>query len=961
MIGQKAVAGFQGMECPAGLLFAPVPLNRYSCPMTKSLYLIDCMALIYRAHFALIKSPIFTSSGLNTSALYGFTNALLDLLEQQKPELLAIATDTPEPTARHIAFPAYKAQREDMPEDIASALPHIDRLAAALGIPLLRYPGFEADDIIGTVAVAHASPELQVVMVTPDKDFAQLVRPHVSIYRPGRMGKDAEILGVEEVKKHWEVPEPIRVADVLGLWGDASDNIPGVPGFGEKTAKKLISQYGSIEGIYAHIDEIKGKQREKLEEFKDQAFLCRQLATIDTKVPVKESVEDLHVKPRQDEELKKLLVEFEFNSIGRRIYGPDFKAGRGSAPPKKTSPAQGELFAMDAPAPEPATSAHLRTIADVPHEYLLVDSDEETTALVEILVKLPRYCFDIETDRLNPKLAKVAGIAFSWEKGKGYYVRLPADAEDNRRRLGLLSAALGHADSEKIGHNLKFDISVLLWNGIAVQGPLFDTMIAHSLLEPDRRHGMDALSEQYLGYTPIAFNEVVGEKGLQQTTMFDAPAEKVAEYAAEDADVTWQLYEIFSAQIREQGLDPVFREIEMPLLPVIIRMEKAGIRLDREALATASKELAELIAGLEVRIFSIAGESFNLNSPRQLGEILFDKMKLMTGAKKTKTGQYATDESILSELATDHEIARLLLEYREASKLKSTYVDALPEAVYSKTGRIHTTFSQTGAITGRLASSNPNLQNIPIRSSLGQDIRAAFVASEGYELLSADYSQIELRVMASLSGDPGMIEAFENQQDIHAATAARVYRVDLGSVTSDMRRKAKMVNFGIIYGISAFGLAQRLAISRSEAASIIQQYFEQYPRVKAYMENIVAECRDKGYVETMSGRKRWIRDIKSSNGTIRSGAERTAINTPIQGTAADMIKMAMVRIDAQLRSRGMKTTMLLQVHDELLFDLWPGERDEAVPLIVDGMKTALPLKVPVEVQTGTGGNWLAAH
>ena len=932
--------------------------------MTKSLYLIDCMALIYRAHFALIKSPIFTSSGLNTSALYGFTNTLLDLLEQQKPELLAIATDTAEPTARHTIFPAYKAQREDMPEDIVSALPHIDRLASALGIPLLRYPGFEADDVIGTIAVKHASPDLNVVMVTPDKDFAQLVRPNVSIYRPGRMGNDAEMLGVEEIRKKWEVDDPIRVADILGLWGDASDNIPGIPGFGEKTAKKLISQYGSIEGIYEHLDEIKGKQREKLEEFKDQALLCRQLATIDLNVPIRETLEELHVRPKNDDELKKLLVEFEFNSIGRRLYGPDFKAGRGSAPPKKapSAPAQGELFSMTAPEPEtPAPSRPLNTIADVPHDYRLIDDEAAIRSLVEQLIALPRFCFDIETDRLDPKTATIAGIAFSWEKGTGSYVRLPRDPAANRQRLDLLAVALGNPTSEKIGHNLKFDVSVLLWNGVAVEGPLFDTMIAHALLEPERRHGMDALSEQYLGYTPIPISEVIGDKGATQTTMFDAAPEQVSEYAAEDADVTWQLYQLFSEQLREQDLESVFRTIEMPLLPVIIRMEKAGICLDRDALTAASKELAGLIATLEEKVYALAGGPFNLNSPKQLGEILFDKMRLTEKAKKTKTGQYSTDESILSELAVDHEIARLLLEYREAAKLKSTYVDALPTSVFAGTQRIHTTFSQTGAITGRLASANPNLQNIPIRSSMGQQIRAAFVPADGHLLLSADYSQIELRVMASLSGDPGMIEAFEQGLDIHTATAAKVYRIPLEEVTGDMRRKAKMVNFGIIYGISAFGLSQRLSIPRSEAASIIQQYFEQYPGVKTFMERVVAECREKGFVETASGRRRWIRDITSSNGTIRSAAERTAINTPIQGTAADMIKIAMVRIDAALRERQMKTTMLLQVHDELLFDLWPEETEAAREMIVACMRNALPLRVPVEVQTGVGKNWLLAH
>ncbi|HMP35248.1 MAG TPA: DNA polymerase I, partial [Kiritimatiellia bacterium] len=631
-------------------------------------------------------------------------------------------------------------------------------------------------------------------------------------------------------------------------------------------------------------------------------------------------------------------------------------------PPPPPAAPKGELFAPAAPAEPPPAPVALKTIHDVPHTYRLIDRDDEVAALVEELGRLPRFCFDIETDRLNPKLARIAGIAFSWERGHGVYVRIPRSDTVPAPRLALLAPILQRPGIEKIGHNLKFDMGVLLWNGVEVHGPVFDTMIAHALLEPDRRHGMDALSEQYLGYTPIPFDDVVGAKGPTQTTMFDAPAEKVAEYAAEDADVTWQLHGLFAERLREAGLDRVFREIEMPLLPVLLHMEKAGIRLDRATLATTSTELAAQLLTLETRIHDLAGGPFNINSPRQLGEVLFERMALGgPKAKKTRTGQYATDESILSELATEHEIARRLLEYREAAKLKSTYVDALPETVFPPTGRIHTTFMPTGAVTGRLASVNPNLQNIPIRTEAGQGIRAAFLPTEGWQLLSADYSQIELRVMASLSGDPGMIDAFARGLDIHAATAARVYRVELDQVTADMRRTAKMVNFGIIYGISAFGLAQRLGIPRSEAASIIQQYFVEYPGVKAYMEQVVATCRTTGYVETMTGRRRWIRDITSANGTVRAAAERTAINTPIQGTAADMIKIAMVRIDTALRAANLRTTMLLQVHDELVFDLAPGEEDAARALIVRGMKDALPLNVPVEVQTGIGATWLAAH
>lgn len=953
--------------CIARLYYPRLPwLNNR---MTQSLYLIDGMALIYRAHFAFIKSPIFTSRGLNTSALYGFTNNLLDLIEQRKPDFLAIALDTPEPTARHQLFPDYKAHREEIPEDIVLALPNIDRIAAALNIPVLRYPGHEADDVIGSIAVAHASPQLEVMMVTPDKDFAQLVRPHVSIFKPSRQGNPPEIMGVEDVKAKWEVNDPLHVIDVLGLWGDASDNIPGVPGFGEKTAKKLISQYGSIESIYQHLDEIKGKQRERLELHKEQALLSRTLVTINLEVPVKERLADLARREPDHEALQQLLIEFEFNSIGRRLYGPSFKAGRGAATDTanaasatRSSPAQGELFALAAEEPPPLIRPMLKTIDDTPHQYDMIDDDERARAFAAELQAADSFCFDLETDALDPKTARIAGIAFSRAKGTGTYVRLPQDPDGNHQRLAIFTGVFANPGSTKIGHNLKFDIAVLAWNGVEVAGPLFDTMIAHALIEPDRRHGMDALAEQYLSYTPISLTRLIGEKKSAQITMFEVEPALAADYAAEDADVTWQLAGVFAPLLNKHGLEKVFHEIEMPLLPALIHMEREGFALDGQALQAASAELGDIMSRTEQRIHAIAGTPFNLNSPKQLGEILFDTLRLNEKARKTRTGQYATDESILSELAVDHEIARLILEYREASKLKSTYVDALPQSVFSGTGRIHTTFSQTGAITGRLASSNPNLQNIPIRSSMGQQIRAAFIApDDAHRLLSADYSQIELRVMAELSGDPAMREAFAQGHDIHAATAARVYKIPLGEVTGDMRRKAKMVNFGIIYGISAFGLAQRLAIPRGEAADIIKNYLEQYPGVKEYMDRTIAECRARGYVETLSGRRRWIRDIASANATTRNAAERTAINTPIQGTAADMIKIAMARIDRSLRAQAFKTVMTLQVHDELVFNLALEERDRVIALVVHEMQTALPMSVPIVVETGIGRTWLEAH
>ncbi len=940
----------------------------YNRRMTRTLYMIDGMALIYRAHFALIKSPIYSSQGVNTSALFGFLNTLLDLKEQAGPDHLAIALDTPEPTERHLRYPAYKAHREEIPEDIALALPNMDRIAAALNIPVLKYPGHEADDIIGTLAVKHAGPDLDVYMVTPDKDFAQLVRPHVFILKPGRQGAPPEILDTQAVRARWEVADPLHVIDVLGLWGDASDNIPGIPGFGEKTAKKLVGQYGPIENIYAHLDEIKGKQREKLEAFKEQALLSRDLVTIRLDVPVRETLSDLAVRPRDDDALRALLIEFEFNSIGRRLYGQTFKAGRGftAASPE---PAQGELFALtasDAPSPPVASAgpveAPLKTLADIPHDYRLLDDHPAIAALAGELMTADAFCFDLETDQLDPRQARIAGIAFCRRAGEAVYVHFPADEAESRRRLDILAPVFQRAGALKIGHHLKFDLGVLLAHGLDVEGPFWDTMIAHTLLEPDRRHGMDALAEQYLGYSPIPITRLLGDKGKEQRTMFEVDPGQAAEYAAEDADVTWRLYETFMPMLTEQQLDGVFHGIEMPLLPVLLHMEHTGIRLDEPALLVASAELAVQLTDLDRRIQELAGTPFNVNSPKQLGEVLFDRLGLSEKARKTRTGQYATDESILSELAGHHEIARLILEYREAAKLKSTYVDALPDSVSPRTGRIHTSFSQTGAVTGRLASSNPNLQNIPIRTGMGRKIRAAFVASDEHHcLLSADYSQIELRIMAELSGDPGLREAFERGLDIHAATAARVYGVAVTDITSEMRRSAKMVNFGIIYGISAFGLAQRLGIPRGDAARLIQHYFEQYPGVKAYMEQTVANAREKGYVETLSGRRRWIRDIRSANGTVRAAAERTAINTPIQGTAADMIKLAMTRIENARRREAWRTAMLLQVHDELLFDLHLDERDRVPAIIEREMKTALPLNVPVVVEIGMGRTWLEAH
>lgn len=927
------------------------------------LFLLDGMALIYRAHFALIRSPIFTSKGVNTSAVFGFTNTLLELLEKQKPTHIAVAFDTAEPTPRHLIFPQYKAQREEMPEDIARAIPAVKRLIRALDIPVLECPGYEADDIIGTLAKrAEAEGEYTTYMVTPDKDFAQLVSEKTIIYKPGRQGSEVEILDLARIREQWGVESPEQVIDILGLWGDASDNIPGVPGIGEKTAKKLIAQFGSVENLIARADELKGKQKENVIAHAEQARLSRQLAEIILDAPVEVDFHELAIGDKRDDEaLRSLFVEFEFNAIGKRIFGADFTAGRGH---ESAETGTGERVAK------------LKTIAEVEKHYRRIAADDAAgrAALVTELAGRESFCFDVETDGLDEKRARLLGIAFSWEKDTGHYVEMPPDAESAAAVLEEFRAVLEDAAIEKIGHNLKFDVSVLHWHGLPVGGVLFDTMLAHTLIEPDQRHRMDYLSETYLGYTPIAYDEVFGKpmEKSGQLTMFDeidedAPGgpdpELVARYAAEDADVTWQLAEILRGKLRESGQERVFFEIESPLLPVLVRMEGEGVRIDTGALAEIGESLAANMETLQTRVFAAAGTEFNLNSPKQVGEILFDRLHLVEKPKKTKTGQYKTDEQTLSTLAASHEIVADLLAHREAAKLKGTYVDALPEAIFEKTGRIHTTFLQLMTATGRLASNHPNLQNIPIRTEQGREIRKAFVPRDpDHVLLSADYSQIELRVMASLSGDPGMMEAFEAGHDIHSITAARVFGVDLDGVTSDMRRTAKMVNFGIIYGISAFGLSQRLGtLSRGDAGEIIEEYWRQYPGVKAYMESTIAYAQEHGYVETVTGRRRLLRDINSRNATVRSGAERTAINTPIQGSAADMIKIAMVTIDHQLRSGGYRSRMILQVHDELVFDLHREERDAVVPLVEKGMREAMPLKVPVVVETGVGENWLEAH
>ena len=928
----------------------------------RRLFLLDGMALAYRAHFALIRSPIFTSKGVNSSALFGFTNTILTILEREKPTHLAVAFDTRAPTPRHKIYPEYKANREEMPEDLAAALPHLKRLCQAFRIPLLELDGYEADDIIGTLAhQADKAGGIETFMVTPDKDFGQLVSERCVMWKPGRRGNDHEIVDLPALRDLWEIEHPNQVIDILGLMGDTSDNIPGIPGVGKKTARKLIAEWGSVENLLENTGALKGKLKERVIENADQARLSKELATIMRDVPVEQSLEDLILQELDDEAVKSLFTEFEFNALGRRLFGKEFVAGRG-----KTAVVVDEKG-------EEVLAADLRTIKDLDPEYTLADTDAKRRKLAESLENQERFCFDIETTSLDRFEAKLLGISFSWKSGTASFATLP-DAES----LEVFRTALT-GPAEKIGHNLKYDLAVLRNHGMIVNGPFFDTLLAHTLLLPDQRHTMDYLAESLLAYMPIKLSELTGGnpskagKSPSQGDLFQEkevidvasiPVKKHARYAGEDADVTLQLADKLRPRLEEKGQHRVFYDIEVPVLPVLVAMEDEGIGLDLEVLASCGEDMQKRIDDLSKSLVRQAGREFNLNSPKQLGEILFDEMKLADKPRRTATGQYKTDEQTLTSLAVKHPFVADILSYREAAKLKSTYIDRLPERVAEKDGRVHTQFHQLVAATGRLASSDPNLQNIPVRTELGRGIRTAFVPrGEGFTLLSADYSQIELRIMAAMSGDTGMIEAFGKDLDIHSATAARVNGVDLENVEPAMRSAAKMVNFGIIYGISAFGLGQRLGIPRTEAGEIISTYFEQYPGVKDYMDSTVEGAKENGYVETLTGRRRYLRDINSANATVRGNAQRAAINTPIQGSAADMIKVAMIRVQKLLHDGSYRSRMLLQVHDELVFDLHEEEADELIPAIVEAMQIALPLpnNVPIKVDAGTGLNWLEAH
>ncbi len=915
----------------------------------KKLFLLDAMALIYRAYFAMSRHPQINSKGLNTSAVLGFANTLLEILKNEKPTHIGVAFDTMAPTQRHEDFADYKANREKMPEDLVTAIPYVKELLDALRIPVLLLDGYEADDVIGTLAKKAEEKGFATYMMTPDKDFGQLVSEKIFIYKPSRGGKPAEVWGPKEVCERYGIQRPEQFIDILGLWGDAVDNIPGVPGIGEKTAARLIARFGSVENLLENTHQLKGKLRENLEKYGEQALASKQLATIMTDVPLPFEPEKLKMGEPDHEHLKKLFEELEFRTFAKRFFTWL------SMQPVSGTYAQGELFST-------GEEDAVKTIHNTPHTYHLTDTPEKMRELAALLKQQPSFCFDTETTGIDPNKAEIVGISFAWKAGEAWYVPLSDNYHQATQQLSLFKEVLEDEKVEKTGQNIKYDISVLRWYDVVVKGRFFDTMIAHYLLEPDRRHNMDYLAETYLHYKTVSIESLIGKKGKKQGSMRDVPLGEIKEYAAEDADITLQLRKVFEPKLKETGTEKLFLETEMPLVPVLASMEAEGVKVDTETLARFSEELSEDIAVMEKEIYAMAGTEFNIASPKQLGEVLFERLKLSGKPKKTKTGQYSTGEDVLARLAYRHPIVEKILEYRSLTKLKSTYVDALPRLVSERDGRIHTSYNQAVAATGRLSSNNPNLQNIPIRTERGREIRKAFVPrNREYLLLAADYSQIELRIIAHLSRDEAMMEAFRQGLDIHTATAARVYGVPVGQVSKEMRRHAKTVNFGIIYGISAFGLSERLKIPRRAAAEIIENYFEKYPGIRRYMDQTIEFARAHGYVETILGRRRYLNDINSANGVVRAYAERNAINAPIQGSSADMIKIAMINVFNTMQKQNMKSKMILQVHDELVFDAHREETEMLKTLVEDKMKNALKLDVPVVVDINTGNNWLEAH
>lgn len=921
----------------------------------EKLFLLDAYALIYRAYYAFIKNPRINSKGFNTSAILGFVNTLEEVLRKENPTHIGIAFDPSGPTFRHEAYEAYKAQREETPEAIRQSVPVIKDIIRAYHIPILEIAGYEADDVIGTLATEAGKRGINTYMMTPDKDYGQLVGEHVFMYRPKYGDKDFEVMGVEEVKAKFDIQSPLQVIDMLGLMGDTADNIPGCPGVGEKTAQKLIAQFGSIENLLAHTDELKGAIKKKVEENKEQITFSKFLATIKTDVPIALDMEALKREEPDEEELRRLFEMLEFRSLIDRVIKTEKKA--------PSSPvAQPDLFGFFAEEDTADVKNSILTrLEDLSYDYQLVDNKEKMAILAEKLLTQKSFSLDTETTGIDPITAELVGMSFSFAENQAFYVPVPANREEALTIVNIFKPAFENPDSLKIGQNIKYDLIMLANYGVTLKGKMFDTMIAHYVLQPELRHGMDYLAEIYLKYETIKIEELIGAKGKKQGNMRDLAPEAVYKYACEDADVTLKLKQILENELETNGVKKLFEEIEMPLVPVLAYMERNGVRIDTDALKETSRHFTARMNQIEEEVHQLAGMEFNIASPKQVGEVLFDRLKIVEKAKKTKTGQYVTSEEVLESLRGKHEIVGKILEHRGLKKLLGTYIDALPQLINPATGRIHTSFNQTVTATGRLSSSNPNLQNIPIRNEDGKEIRKAFIPDEGCEFFSADYSQIELRIMAHLSNDPHMIEAFQKDQDIHAATAAKIYKVKLEEVTREQRSKAKTANFGIIYGISVFGLAERLNVDRKEAKALIDGYFENYPNVKAYMDQSIQEAREKGYIETIFKRKRYLPDINSRNAVVRGYAERNAINAPIQGSAADIIKVAMIRIYQRFQEEGVRSKMILQVHDELNFSVLPEEKEKVQQIVISEMEAAYKMKAPLRADHGWGQNWLEAH
>ena len=945
------------------------------------LFLLDAYALIYRAYYALIKNPRINSKGFNTSAILGFVNTLEDVLKKENPTHIGVAFDPSGPTFRHEAYEQYKAQREETPEVIRLSVPIIKDIIRAYRIPILEVADYEADDVIGTLATEAGKRGIITYMMTPDKDYGQLVSENVFMYRPKYGDKEFEVMGVEQVKAKFDIESPLQVIDMLGLMGDSSDNIPGCPGVGEKTAQKLIAQFGSIENLLANTDQLKGALKTKVETNKELITFSKFLATIKTDVPIELNLHELKRETTDEEALRKIFDEMEFRTLTERVFNREKITSPTEAPAPKKGSGQLSLFGGMEPASAPkkansqpnlfaeftdngqgdAEFSSLASLKTITFDYQLIDNEEKRKEFLQIIKTKEFFSLDTETTGTDPITAELVGMSFSFAKNQAFYVPVPADRQEAEKIVNEFKEVLENPKTLKVGQNIKYDMTVLSNYGVEVQGPMFDTMIAHYVLQPELRHNMDYLAEIYLHYQTIHIEELIGSKGKNQGNMRDLSPEAVCNYACEDADITLQLKEVLEKELKENGAEPLFYDIEMPLVPVLAYMERNGVCVDTEALKETSRHFTARMKQIEEEVHQMAGMEFNISSPKQVGEVLFDKLKITDKAKKTKTGQYVTSEEVLESLKNKHQIVEKILDYRGLKKLLSTYIDALPQLINPRTGKIHTSFNQTVTATGRLSSSNPNLQNIPIRNEDGKEIRKAFIPEEGCEFFSADYSQIELRIMAHLSGDKNMIEAFQEGDDIHASTASKVYKISLDEVTREQRSKAKTANFGIIYGISVFGLAERMNVPRSEAKELIDGYFQTYPQVKEYMDMSIAKARENGYIETIFGRKRFLPDISSHNAVVRGYAERNAINAPIQGSAADIIKVAMINIYQRFKDENIRSKMILQVHDELNFSVYPEEKEKVQHIVIEEMEKAYAMQVPLRADCGWGKNWLEAH